>query len=210
MSRAGPKAGAQNEVASETEQKRSAQGVALNDPEQKRSSQQAVSNDKEQKHPEAGAPPEYDESIVQVLASKVLSDWLRNRQQLLVPFTLDLQKLEPSEVDVLVHAMAAAAHAGGEPGEKSRERLDAALERLNADDAQREALLQAMTQPKALRDVLAEVGDVRLGAMVYAASLLAIDRRRLVNRHFIRYLAARLDLSHQLARSIEQRFRQAV
>jgi uncharacterized membrane protein YebE (DUF533 family) len=160
--------------------------------------------------PEAGGPPEYDESIVQVLASKILSDWLKNRQQLLVPFTLDMQKLDLSEVDVLMHAMIAAAYAGGDPGGKSRERLDAALERLNADDRQREAFLQALREPRPLRDALASVRDVSVGAMVYAASLLSIDRRRLVNRHFMRYLAARLDLSPQLARSLEQRFRPAV
>ena len=170
----------------------------------------AVASATEETRPEAGGPPEYDESIVQVLASKVLSDWLKNRQQLLVPFTLDLQKLDPSEVDVLMHAMIAAAYAGGDPGEKSRERLDAALERLNAGERQREAFLQALQQPKTLRDALASVQDVSAGAMVYASSLLAIDRRRLVNRHFMRYLAARLDLSPQLARSLEQRFRPAV
>ncbi len=58
--------------------------------------------------------------------------------------------------------------------------------------------------------MLSNVRDVRVAAMVYAASLLAIDRRKLVNRHFVRYLAARLDLSSQLARSLEQRFRPAV
>jgi uncharacterized membrane protein YebE (DUF533 family) len=195
---------------SEAEQLPAARHDPAVDIDQKRAVQRAGPSAEKQRKPEQGAPPEYDESIVQVLASKLLSDWLRNRQQLLVPFTLDLQKLEPSEVDVLLHAMATAAHAGGEPGEKSRERLDAALERLNADDARRDAFLQALTRPKALRDVLAQVRDVRVGAMVYAASLLAIDRRRLVNRHFIRYLAARLDLSSQLARSIEQRFRQAL
>jgi len=160
--------------------------------------------------PAAARPPEHDESIVQVLASKILSDWLRNRQQLLVPFTLDLQKLEPSEVDMLLHAMIAAAHAGGDPGEKSRERLDSALERLNADDRQRQESLRALREPAALRRALANVRDVRVAAMVYAAALLAIDRRRLVNRHFMRYLATRLDLSPQLARSLEQRFRPSV
>jgi uncharacterized membrane protein YebE (DUF533 family) len=164
----------------------------------------------EQPHPQAGAPPEHDETLVQVLASKILGNWLRNRQQLLVPFTLDLQKLDPPEAEVLMHAMVAAAFAGGDLGEKSRERLDAALERLNADEAQREAFLQALNAPKALPDALANVRDVSVGAMVYAAALLAIDRRKLVNRHFMRYLAARLDLSPQLARSLEQRFRPAV
>jgi uncharacterized membrane protein YebE (DUF533 family) len=172
--------------------------------------QKGIASTAEEPRPRPDAPPEHDETIVQVLASKVLGDWLRNRQQLLVPFTLDLQKLDRPEVDVLVHAMVAAAYAGGGLVEKSRERLDAALERLNANDAQRNALHEALNRPRALSDTLANVRDVSIGAMVYSAALLAIDRRRLVNRHFMRYLAARLDLSPQLARSLEQRFRPAV
>jgi uncharacterized membrane protein YebE (DUF533 family) len=160
--------------------------------------------------PERGGPPEYDETIVQVIASKVLGDWLKNRQQLLVPFTLDLQKLDPAEVETLMHAMVAAAQAGGDPGDRARERLDGALARLNADEAQRGAFYRALEAPRALRDVLAGVRDVRMGAIVYAGSLLALDRRRLVNRQYMRYLAARLDLSPQLARSLEQRFRPGV
>ena len=45
-----------------------------------------------------GGPPEHDEGIVHVLAAKVLVDWLRNRQQLLIPFKLDFQKLEKPAV----------------------------------------------------------------------------------------------------------------
>lgn len=160
--------------------------------------------------PQQGRPPEYDEGIVQVLASKLFHDWLKNRQQLLVPFTLDLQKLDAAQADLLVHAMVAAAYAGGGSGEKAGERLKAALERLNANEAQRVLLQDAVRQPKPLRDVLAGVADIPTGALVYAASLLAIDRRRLVNRHYMRYLAARLDLSSSLARSLEQRYRPAM
>jgi uncharacterized membrane protein YebE (DUF533 family) len=189
------------------------QGGAREGPEERGPSanaQKGIASTAEEPRPQPGAPPEHDETIVQVLASKVLGDWLRNRQQLLVPFTLDLQKLDPPQVDVLVHAMVAAAYAGGSLVEKSGERLDAALERLNANEAQRDALYEALNRPRALSDTLANVRDVATGAMVYSAALLAIDRRRLVNRHFMRYLAARLDLSPQLARSLEQRFRPAV
>ena len=177
---------------------------------EKASSQQQVIDRARDDRPETGGPPEHDESMVQVLASKVLSDWLKNRQQLLVPFTIDLQKLDPAEAEVLLHAMAAAAGAGGDAGERSRERIDGALQRLNANDAHRDTIARTLSQPGALRDVLGSVRDLRMGATVYAASLLAMDRRKLVNRHFMRYLATRLDLSPQLARSLEQRFRPTV
>jgi uncharacterized membrane protein YebE (DUF533 family) len=53
------------------------------------------------------------------------------------------------------------------------------------------------------------VPDVKSGAIVYAASLLAIDRRKRVNRYYLRYLAARLQLPRDLAENIEQRFTMA-
>ena len=43
-------------------------------------------------------PAEHDEPLIEIVAAKVLADWLRNRQQLLVPFTIDLQKLDPAQV----------------------------------------------------------------------------------------------------------------
>ena len=37
-------------------------------------------------------------------------------------------------------------------------------------------------------------------------NLLAIDRRKLVNRQYLRYLAARLQLPKDVCRSLEQKF----
>ncbi|MEA3158071.1 MAG: hypothetical protein QOK44_5660 [Betaproteobacteria bacterium] len=153
--------------------------------------------------------PAHDEFVVEVLAAKILIDWLRNRQQLLIPFTLDLGKHAPAEVETLVHAMAAAALADGALDGKERERLEGALQSVNADDRQRAMLKELLEHPKPLAEVLREVRDVKTGALVYAASLLAIDRRKPVNRHYLRYLAARLQLPQPLARSLEQRFRLA-
>jgi len=67
----------------------------------------------------------------------------------------------------------------------------------------------ALEQPRPLSRLLAEVEDVQTGARIYAASLLSIDQRKPVNRHYLRYLAARLQLPKELARSLEQRFRAA-
>ena len=159
---------------------------------------------------ERGAPPEHDESVVQVLASKLLIDWLRNRQQLLVPFTLDLQKLEPDAAEVLMRAMVTAAHADGTLDAADRHRLDAALGRLNAGEDQRARLPAMIEERKPLAEVLEQVSDGETGAMVYAASLLATDRRKRVNRYYLRYLAERLKLSRDLARSVEQRFNAAL
>ena len=163
----------------------------------------AVAHDESQT---PGPSGEHDESLVSIVASKVLGDWLRNRQQLLVPLTLDLQKLEPRESEILMHAMVTAAHADGELDPGDRQRLDAAMRRLNAADGQRAAMNAMMDERKALGEVLAEVPDVETGAKVYAASLLATDRRKRVNRYYLRYLAERLKLPKDLSRSLEQRF----
>jgi uncharacterized membrane protein YebE (DUF533 family) len=136
----------------------------------------------------------------------VLIDWLRNRQQLLVPFTLDLQKLEPALANCVIHAMAAAAEADGAIDERTRARIDAALERMHATDDQRGLVEQALEKPLSLREVLRDVKEPQTGAIYYAASLLAIDRRKRVNRYYLRYLAARLQLSPELARNLERRF----
>lgn len=154
-----------------------------------------------------GGPPEHDESLVQVLAGKILLDWLRNRQQLLVPFTLDLRKLDAEEAAKLMHAMVSAAHADGTREEGVRARVESALTHLHADAGHRALLATVLEKPRPLSALLFEIQDVQTGARVYAASLLSIDQRKPVNRHYLRYLAARLQLSNELARSLEQRFR---
>lgn len=150
--------------------------------------------------------PAHDEATVQTLASKILMDWLRNRQQLLVPLALDLQKLEPAMAEALMRAMVTAAHADGvlDPGDERR--LTAALERLNASGEQRAGVAALIAQRKPLDEVLAGVNDAESGAMIYAASLLASDRRKRVNRYYLRYLAERLKLTKDLVRGLEQRY----
>lgn len=157
--------------------------------------------------PQPGGPPQFEESAVQVLASKVLLDWLRNRQQLLVPFTLDFAKLEKPRPELLIDGMVAAALAEGVDAKTATGRLEAALGVARASGPHREYARKALEQPRPLHEVLGEVGDVRAGAVLYAACVLAIDRRKPVNRHFLRYIAARLQLSEQLAKNVEQRFR---
>ena len=154
-----------------------------------------------------GGPPEHDESLTEILAAKILMDWLRNRQQLLVPFSIDLQKLERGEAHLLVEAMLAAAQADGTVDGNERDRVESGLSLINGGEAERATVDEIIQKPRALAAILADVGDVRSGAIFYAASLLAVDRRKLVNRQYLRYLAARLQLPKEVARSLEQRYR---
>jgi uncharacterized membrane protein YebE (DUF533 family) len=155
---------------------------------------------------EAG-PRQHDESIVDVLAAKIFVDWLRNRQQLLVPLAIDMQNLEPALAETVVHAMVAAAQAGGTRDANERERVQAGLRTLRANEEHQALVSAAIDAPKSLAEVLASVSDVRTGALIYAATLLVVDRRKLVDRQYLRYLAARLQLPRDTARSLEQRFR---
>jgi uncharacterized membrane protein YebE (DUF533 family) len=154
-----------------------------------------------------GRPPEFDESVVHVLGSKILLDWLRNRQQLLVPFTLDFGKLEKPAPETLIDGMAVSALADGADEETVQARVKTALCAARGSDEYESYAAKALASPKALHQVLGQIHDVRSGAVLYAACVLAVDRRKPANRHFLRYLASRLQLPEQLAKDIEQRFR---
>ncbi len=151
-----------------------------------------------------------DTTIVGIVAEKILLAWLRNRRQLFFPFAMDLRRLDPDQFDLLVHAMIAAARSDGSPDSRDRHRIDAALERLGAqDDDHHRVRYGALAHSKPLDEILGRVHDAQAGALVYAASLLVLDVRKTVNRRYLDYLAARLNLSDELIASLETRFQSA-
>ncbi|UEM25341.1 tellurite resistance TerB family protein (plasmid) [Skermanella mucosa] len=156
---------------------------------------------------EAAEPAGPDPGLVCILSEKVLLAWLRNRYQLLFPFVLDLRRLDRPQADLFIRAMVAAAQADGGYDGRERERIEGMLSLVNPDVAGRGALDAALENPKPLNEVLRDVRDVQTAALFYAASLMAVDRRNPVNHHYLRYLAARLQLSDELVASLEQRFR---
>ena len=159
---------------------------------------------------EAGQPTAaFDAGILDVLGQKVLLAWLRNRYQLLFPIALDLRRLDQPQAELVVHAMVAAAQADDAFEPRERERIQGVLDRMDPSGDHQALLEAALAQPKPLNELLREVRDVQAGALVYAASLMAVDRRKPVNRYYLRYLAARLQLSEELVGSLEQRFRSA-
>jgi hypothetical protein len=148
-----------------------------------------------------------DPGIVCILSEKILLAWLRNRYQLLFPFVLDLRRLDQAQAELFIHAMIAAAQADGSCDGRERGRIEGTLSLVSSDAVERGFLDAALEHPKPLNELLREVRDVQTGALFYAASLLAVDRRNPVNHHYLRYLAARLQLSDELVASLEQRFR---
>jgi uncharacterized membrane protein YebE (DUF533 family) len=153
------------------------------------------------------ATAEFDPGIVGVLAEKVLRAWLQNRYQLLFPFALNLRRLDQRQAELLVHAMIAAAEADGSFDRRERERIEGTLSLVDPSEDERAFLEKALSRPRPLNDILSEVHDVETGALVYAASLMALDERKPVNRYYLKYLAARLQLSEELTGSLEQRYR---
>lgn len=180
------------------------------DPEAPARDASAVSGEEERREdPDRAAPAasELDSGIVGVLAEKVLLAWLRNRYQLLFPFTLNLRSLDRDQAELLVHAMIAAAQADGSFDRREQERIEGTLSLVNASESERSFLDGALRNPKPLNEILGTVHDVQTGALVYAASLMALDERKTVNRYYLKYLAARLQLSEELTGSLEQRYR---
>lgn len=155
----------------------------------------------------AAEAPAFDDAALGILAEKVLLAWLRNRYQLLFPFALDLRRLDERQAALFLHAMVAAAQADGSLDRRERDRLEGTLRLVNPSAEERAVLDEVLARPRPLNEILAEVRDVETAALVYAASLMAVDRRQPVNRYFLKYLAARLQLSEELAGSLEQRYR---
>ena len=152
-------------------------------------------------------PAGSDPDLLEILGEKVLLSWLRNRHQLLFPVAFDLHRLDRAQAELLIHAMIAASEADGALESKEQERIEGALALVDAAEDEEGFLKAAMANPRPLTQVLREVRDVQTGALVYAASLMAVDQRKPVNRLYLRYLAARLQLSEELVGSLEQRFR---
>jgi hypothetical protein len=155
----------------------------------------------------ADEPVGPDPGIVCILSEKILLAWLRNRYQLLFPFVLDLRRLDRAQADLFIHAMIVAAQADGSCDGRERGRIEGTLALVNPNVMERGYLDTALEHPKPLNELLRQVRDVQTGALFYAASLLAVDRRNPINHHYLRYLAARLQLSEELVASLEQRFR---
>lgn len=145
--------------------------------------------------------------LEEALGTKLLEGWLSNRQQTLVPHTLNFRALAPDEAMLLIEVMAAAAQADGEVDAREARQLPLALERVGAGEAEARRLEAALTKPQHLGEVVARVEAAGLGTHAYAAALLAVNRRNRVNRAFLDYVAGRLGLAAEVVGSLERRYR---
>lgn len=152
-------------------------------------------------------PAERQAALRDALGAKVLHAWAQNRQQVLVPLTVNLARMDRAGRDLLVGAMAAALAADGEVTPADRRRMEAVLGRIGADGADRQAARGALDQPPDVFALLAALEAASLGAHAYAASALVLERRGEVARHWLRYLAARFSLPGDLVARLARRYR---
>ncbi len=157
--------------------------------------------------PTGPAPEGMQSLLAQTVATKLLQGWLANRHQTLAPHTLNFRALAPEQGALLVGVMAAAAQADGCVDINEQRQLPLVMERVGAGPREIDLLQRAMNEPQPLGRLLAEVHEARLSAHAYAAALLSINRSSRINQAFLDYLALRLALPADVARSLERRYR---
>lgn len=145
---------------------------------------------------EAEPSPEqgFGDAPLDVLASKLAYSHLRNRQQLLGPPPTTLGHLDQNQAELLIRAAVAAAMADGHLDDNEERMLRSALSTLESQAGEPGFITAAIKKPLPLEVLLRDVRDPHLASLVYAASLLAIDKHGEVNRAYLHYLATRLHL----------------
>lgn len=131
---------------------------------------------------------------LEVLAVKLAFSHLRNRQQLLGPPPTTLGHLDQNQAELLIRAAVAAAMADGHFDENEERMLRTSLSSLEQQAGEPGFITAAMRRPLPLEVLLRDVRDPHLASLVYAASLMAIDKHGEINRAYLHYLAMRLRL----------------
>lgn len=150
---------------------------------------------------------EPDTVIREALAQKILQGWLQNRHQTLFPLTVNLRRLEPEQVRLLLQAAAIALAAGGPVAPARVEHATAWLASVGASADQVSGFADALKDPPSLDRLMRDVQAADLGAYAYAMALAVVDQREAANQLFVEYLAARLGLPTNVVRSVNRRYR---
>jgi uncharacterized membrane protein YebE (DUF533 family) len=154
----------------------------------------------------AHRPIQRPESIIQLsLAQKVLHGWMQNRHQTLYPLALTLRNMNEAEKRLIIGAMAFALQAG-EADERSGQRAEAWLRSVGGGGEDVAALAEARLVPYLIDRFVAGVRSAGQGPQAYAAAVGALGRRGIANRRFHDYLAARLGVADEVARSMNRRY----
>ena len=145
--------------------------------------------------------------LVRSLSQKVLNGWLQNRHQTLVPLAMNVGRLLPEQVDILVNFAAVAVLGGSSSHDAGRNSVTRWLRSIGAQSGAIEAFDAAIEGPRPLSLLLQAVRDHELGPYAYAGAVVASDQREPSGWLFSNYVAARLALPADAVRSIDRRYR---
>ncbi len=150
---------------------------------------------------QAATIPDPASIVSAALGQKILLGWLQNRHQTRYPLNLNLASHDAAEVALIVECVGRALRAGdADAGATSR-----AVEWLRSigGDPAMTALPLAPANPVPLLERVRAAG---LTGQAYAASSRALGRRTLTNRRYLDYVAARLGIPDDVARSLHRRY----
>lgn len=146
--------------------------------------------------------------VEEALAQKTLAAWISNRHQTLYPLAINLRRFDAAETRLLAATVAVALLAAGEGASAAQtEILRSWLRTVGGDEGFAALVDAAMADPPALSALLAALEQARLGTTAFSMAIAAVDQRLPANRLFLDYLAARLAIPGDVARSLAQRFR---
>ena len=135
--------------------------------------------------------------ISAALAQKLLHGWMQNRYQTRYPLILNLRNHDPAEAALLIEAV----HYALRSTDASKEAVDRAGAWVASVGGRLGPLDDSDT-----RHLIDRVHAARLAPQAYAACAGALGRRTVADRRFLDFLAARLDLPDDVARSLNRRF----
>ena len=105
---------------------------------------------------------------------------------------------------LLIRAMISAAMADGHISAEEQTRIFRRLAELDLRDHEKSLILDELRHPARAEQLVEQCTDLTMGAEVYAASLLAIDRSCPAGRVYLENLAEQLALPPALVRNIQE------
>ena len=138
--------------------------------------------------------PALADGPLEVLAMKILFSHARNRQQLLGPPPTALGHLDNDRTELLIHAAILAARASGPFDDVAERRLRGTLSSVGLQSTDGDFLQRALDRPASLDQLLHRVRDAHIMSLVYAASLLGVDRHDEAGQSWLHYLALRMKI----------------
>lgn len=151
------------------------------------------------------ARPDPNAPINGVVAEKILQGWLQNRYQTRYPLVLKLSNMAPEDATLVIAFAGDCLRMGecpnGDPV-AARDAAHAWLASIGAPEAALDALDEPPHDPASL---VTQLRAANLPAEAYAIAAHVLGRRSLVNRRFLDYLSARLEVPDEIARSINRR-----